>query len=127
MGCNFVANAAQSDWAIYVTAPSREYNKSTYGNVTNYFVYVDANIIVDKTPTGQRIFEDQISEKGGHTHNFEQAACDAYKQISPKISKIIKEQIQEWWNSAFADFCKIMYFGYAEICKIVRFDCGKIL
>lgn len=95
MGCNFVTAASNPDWTIYVTAKAREYNKNEYGGVSTYFVYVDANIIVEKTTTDQRIYENQISEKGGHTHNFEQAARQAYKDISPRISKIIKEQIQQ--------------------------------
>ena len=95
LGCTFVNSASESDWAIYVNAPAREYRKTDYGSTSSYFSYVDANIVVDKTTTGQRIFEDQISEKGGHTMNFEQAARDAYKSISPKISEIIKNQIQQ--------------------------------
>lgn len=95
MGCTFVTNAAQADWAVYVTAPARQYNASTYGNTTTYFAYVDANIAVEKMATGQRIYENQISVKGGHTINYEQAARQAYRDISPKISKIIKEQIQQ--------------------------------
>ena len=95
MGCTFVRSAEQADWAVQVTAKAREYNAFTTGNVTSYYVYVDATIIVEKTATGQRIYENQISEKGGHTHNYEQAARQAYKDISPKISKIIKEQIQQ--------------------------------
>lgn len=95
LGCTFVNNANESDWAIYVTAPAREYRKTDYESNSSYFSYVDANIIVDKTTTGQRIFEDQISEKGGHTMNYEQAARDAYKQISQKITAIIKQQITQ--------------------------------
>ena len=95
LGCTFVSSAEQSDWAIYVKAPAREYNKQAFGNITSYFTYIDANIAIEKTATGQRIFEDQISEKGSHTHNFEQAARDGYKKISPKISEIIKQQIQQ--------------------------------
>lgn len=95
MGCTFVRSAAEADWIITVLAKAREYNKSDFGSVSSYFAYVDANIAIDKNATGQRIYEDAISIKGGHTHNFEQAARDAYKQISPKISQIIKEQIQQ--------------------------------
>lgn len=95
LGCTFVNSASESDWAIYVNAPAREYRKTDYGSTSSYFSYVDANIVVDKTTTGQRIFEDQISEKGGHTMNYEQAARDAYKNISPKICEIIKNQIQQ--------------------------------
>ncbi len=95
LGCTFVNSAEQSDWAIYINAPAREYNKQSFGNITSYFAYIDANIAIEKTATGQRIFEDLISEKGSHTHNFEQAARDGYKNISPKISEIIKKQIQQ--------------------------------
>lgn len=95
LSCTFVTNATQADWAVYVTAPARQYNASTYGNVTTYFAYVDANIAIEKMATGQRIYENQISVKGGHTINYEQAARQAYRDISPKISKIIKEQIQQ--------------------------------
>lgn len=95
LGCTFVKDAKQSDWAIYVTAPARQYNKFTTGNESLYSCYVDANVVIEKTATGQRIYEDVISERGGHTHNYEQAAREAYKKISPKISKIIKEQIQQ--------------------------------
>lgn len=95
IGCTFVRSAAEADWIITIFAKAREYNKSDLGGESSYFAYVDANIAIDKNATGQRIYEDAISQKGGHTHNFEQAARDAYKQISPKISKIIKEQIQQ--------------------------------
>ena len=95
MGCTFVRNASEADWVITVTATAREYNASSYGSVTTYFAYIDAKISIDKGATGQRIYEDAISEKVGHTHNYEQAAHQAYKDISPKISSIIKEQIQQ--------------------------------
>lgn len=95
LGTTFVPSAEQSDWAIYVTATAREYNKADFGNVSTYFVYVDAKIIIEKTTTGQRTYEDQISEKGGHTHGYEQAARDAYQHISPRISTIIREKIQQ--------------------------------
>ena len=58
-------------------------------------MYVDANIAVDKTATGQRVYENEISEKGGHTQNFKKAARDAYKELFPKISEIIKEQVKQ--------------------------------
>lgn len=95
LGCTFVSSAADSDWAVYINAPARQYNKSNLGEVSTFFCYVDANIRITKTATGQQIFEDHISEKGGHTLGFEQAARDAYKQISPKITAIIKQQITQ--------------------------------
>lgn len=95
MGCSFVTGAANPDWTVYVTAKAREYNKNDFGGVSTYFAYVDVQIIIEKTATGQRIYEDAISEKGGHTHNYEQAARQAYRDLSPKISAIIKQQITQ--------------------------------
>ena len=95
LGCNFVSSPAQADWAVYVTAPARKYNKADIGGMSTYFAYVDATVTVDKTATGQRVYAGSLSEKGGHTHNYEQAARDAYRNAAPKISALIKEQIMK--------------------------------
>jgi len=95
IGCMFVDSPEASDWAIYIVAPAREYHADQFGSITTYTSYVDASISIDKTVAGKRVYEDEISVKGSHTHNYEQAARQAYKDISPKISKIIKEQIQQ--------------------------------
>ena len=96
MGCTFVSSANQSDWAIYITASAREYNKIGEGSNAQYVVYIDAKLSIDKTPTGQRIYEEQLKpEKGMWTLSYEQAARDGYRQVSPKISEIIKKQIQQ--------------------------------
>lgn len=96
MGCTFVSRADQSDWAIYITASAREYNKIGEGNDAQYVVYVDTKLSIDKTTTGQRIYEEQLKpEKGMWNFSYEQAARDGYKQIAPKLSTIIKKQIQQ--------------------------------
>ena len=94
-GVTFVDSVQQADWAIYLSASSREYNKMDYSASTTYFSYVDTQLTIDKISNGKRVFENTMSEKGGHTINYEQAARDAYKKIAPKISAIIKEQIQQ--------------------------------
>lgn len=88
-GCSWVSDAAQADWVIRVEASARNYNASQIGNITTYFSYVDAQITIDKTVTGQRIFSDEITVKGGHTLNFTEAARAAYKEVSQKIGKVI--------------------------------------
>lgn len=95
IGCTFMPGASGSDWQIYVTCTAREYNTVNIADMKQYFVYVDAQIIVEKTTTGQRIYENSISEKGGHTLGYEQAARQAYRDISPRISAILKAQIQQ--------------------------------
>lgn len=96
LGCNFVPSASQSDWAVYVTASARKYNAFEQGDVTTFFTYVDAQVVVNKTTTGQQVFANQLpAEKGTHTFNYEESARNAYREVSPKISNIIKQQIQQ--------------------------------
>ena len=95
MGVTFVSAPEQSDWAIYITASAREHNSRQFGTMTTYTAYVDATIAIEKTKSGQRIFDAQTdAEKGTSTVSFAEAARDAYKQLSPKISETIKQQIQ---------------------------------
>lgn len=96
LGCTFVSSADQSDWAIYITASAREYNKIGEGNNVQYVVYIDTKLSIDKTLTGQRIYKEQLPpQKGMWTLSYEQAARDGYRQIAPKLSDIIKKQISK--------------------------------
>ena len=95
LGVSFVDSVEQADWKINLNANAREYNKVDFGGAANYFVYVDVQLAIDKLANGKRIYEDAISEKGGHTHNYDQAAREAYKHLIPRVSSIIKEQIAQ--------------------------------
>lgn len=89
-GCNFVDDATQADFVIRIQASAREYN--TYKGA--YFVYVDAQVTIDKTASNQRIFEDEVSIKGSHTLGYKEAARDGYAQASKQITKLLKDNIQ---------------------------------
>ena len=95
LGCNFVTDPSTADWLIDISATAREYNKVATGNINTYFAYVDATISITKTATGQRVYENMFTEKGGHTHNYQQAARDAYKYLTPKIRKVVEEQVKQ--------------------------------
>ena len=95
LGCNFVTDPAIADWVVTIHASAREYSTVVTGNVSTYFVYVDATISVLKTATNQVIYEDMLTEKGGHTHNYHQAAREAYKYLTPKICKAVEEQVKQ--------------------------------
>lgn len=90
LGCSFVTSAAEADWAIYVMAKAREYNAPTMGGYTTYFAYIDATLAIDKVATNQRIYEDALSKKGGHTLNYSEAAIVAYNELVLKIVKTLK-------------------------------------
>jgi len=101
LGCTFVTTPASADRVVEVNATAREYNTATYGSVTSYTAFVDATVSVDKVAhagtdgvTMQRVYEDALTVKGSHTHNYEQAARDAYKTLAPKLSAAIKQQLQ---------------------------------
>lgn len=95
LGCNFVTDPSTADWVIDISATAREYNKVETGNINTYFAYVDATISITKTATGQRVYENMFTEKGGHTHNYQQAARDAYKYLTPKISQVVQKQVKQ--------------------------------
>ena len=95
LGCNFVTDPSTADWVINISAQAREYNTVTMGDVNTYFVYVDATVSITKTATGQRVYENMFTEKGGHTHNYLQAAREAYKYLTPKIRKVVEEQVKQ--------------------------------
>lgn len=94
-GVSFVDSIEQADWSITIKATSREHNVIKNGEFATYFAYVDAQLAIDKISNGKRIFEDAMSAKGGHTYNYDKAAREAYHDLVPMISAIIKEQIQK--------------------------------
>ena len=89
-GCNFVDDPQNADMVIRIEASARKYNEFQGA----YFTYIDAAVSVEKTATGQRIFEDEVSVKGGHTLGYDEAARDGYKSITKEIIKKIKENIK---------------------------------
>ena len=95
LGISYVDNAAQADWCVYITAVAREYNTVKSGNTALYYTYVDAQLAIDKKKDNKRVYEGSLSRKGGHTHNFEKAAYEAYRDMVPQISAIIEEQIKK--------------------------------
>lgn len=92
-GCSWVSDAAQADWVISVEASARNYNANTIGNITTFFAYVDAQIVIDKTVTGKRIYADEVTVKGGHTLSFTEAARAAYKDVAKEIEEVINNII----------------------------------
>lgn len=93
-GCSFTDNPADADWVITVVCNAREHTNVNIGNSSSYFSYVDARIVIDKVVTSQRIYEDEISVKGGHTFGYDEAAKAGYKEIKQQLGKIIKENIK---------------------------------
>jgi len=92
-GCNFTNDTIAADYVIRIEAAAREFNKTNVAGTLVYFVFVDATLSIEKNVTKQRVFEDEISEKGSHTMGFKEASREGYKTISKKISELLKENL----------------------------------
>ncbi len=94
-GCSFSSSPKDADWVIVITCTAREYSTVKIGNTLSYFSYVNAQISIDKVLTSQRIYEDELSAKGGHILGYPEAARAGCKELKEKIGKIIKENIAQ--------------------------------
>ncbi len=92
-GCSFTDNPKNADWAFTISCSAREYSIVQVGNANSYFSYVNAHIVIDKVTTSQRIYEDEISVKGGHPLGYTEAARAGYKDIKKHLGIIIKENL----------------------------------
>lgn len=92
-GCNFSDDYDSSDWMVKIVGTSREHNAVAAGSQTLYFVYVDVQIQIEKKSTGQMIYEDVLSIKGGHGTGYAEAARSAYKKLTPDICRLVANNI----------------------------------
>lgn len=91
---SFTDDPMEADWIVEISVKAREYNTVVYEARTAYFAYVDAKISIDKTATMQRIYENEISVKGGHTRNYKEAGRSAYVSLSEELEKLLKRQLK---------------------------------
>lgn len=94
-GCSFTSIPENADWLITIRCKARESSGVKFGSSNAYFSYVDAHVIIDKVITSQRIYEDNVSVKGGHTLGYYDAAKDGYKSIKQRLGAIITGVIQQ--------------------------------
>jgi len=95
LGCTFTNNDSEADWIVTINTAAREYSQSNFGSVSTFYAYVDSKISIKNAKTGQIIYADELSIKGGDTNDYIRAGVAGYKELTPQWSKIIKEQIQQ--------------------------------
>lgn len=93
--CSFVKTPYNADWMIKISASISDKRTMSAGNSIHYFCYANAHIEITNMSTDQIILEDEISEKGGHTIGYTQAAKAAYKVIKQKLATIINQTIMQ--------------------------------
>ena len=92
-GCRFTDNAVAADYVIDIKASVREQQKAEVEGKDFYTSYVDVELTIDNNVVNQRIYNDEISIKGIHTVNYEDAARDGYKKTANELYKILKNEI----------------------------------
>ncbi len=92
---SFVDSSNVADWEILITVETREHTKQELGGIITYFAYADAQLVIQECISRKVVCKKQFSEKGGAFRNYESAAIEAYKYLVPKLSDIIKQQIQQ--------------------------------
>lgn len=91
MGCTFTTNEAEADWVIRLQGTTQEYNTL---QKTSYSVFVVmADIAIEIAKKAQIIYSGNVSQKGVHTINTEQAAKEAFSEASKAIAAQINEII----------------------------------
>ena len=93
IGCTFTTNEAAADWVIRLQGTTQEYNAMQKSSYSTFVVMADIAIEIAKR--GQIIYSGNVSQKGVHTNNTEQAAKEAYSEAS----KVIAVQINEIINN----------------------------
>ena len=91
MGCTFTTNEAEADWVIRLQGTTQEYNTMQRSSYSAFVVMADVAIEIAKR--GQIIYSGNVSQKGVHTMNTEQAAKEAYSEASKAIAAQINEII----------------------------------
>ena len=91
MGCTFSTNEAEADWVIRLKGTTQEYNTMQNSSYSAFVVMADVAIEIAKR--GQIIYSGNVSQKGVHTINTEQAAKEAYAEASKAIAAQINEII----------------------------------
>lgn len=94
-GCSFTDDPADSDWQITIQAAAREYNCVQVGAQRQWYAFIDASIVIVKMATMQRIYENEISVKGGHFKGYKEAADAAGKKVSQELYTIIDNIVRQ--------------------------------
>lgn len=95
LGCTFTNNDSEADWIININASAREYRQSKFGSSSTFFTYIDSKISIKNAQTGQVIYADEVSIKGGDTNDYIHAGMAGYKESATILSETIKKQIQQ--------------------------------
>lgn len=91
--CHFVESSEDAERTIVINASAVEHSKSELYNLSNYFCYVNLDMTLENKVKGVCVYDGRISQKGGHTKSYRDAAVDGYKDIVGKVMLIIENNL----------------------------------
>ncbi len=91
--CHFVESSEDAERTIVINASAVEHSKSELYNLSNYFCYVNLDMTLENNVKGVCVYDGRISQKGGHTKSYRDAAVDGYKDIVGKVMLIIENNL----------------------------------
>ena len=92
-GYSLSNSADDATWTIQVYGSAGGQKKSTIGSHSLYSQDVTVSIMIDRGAFAKRVYETTLKVSGKHTDDFDEAALDAYKRLTPQICDIIQQQI----------------------------------
>lgn len=92
-GYQIVYAANDADWTVQVNGITGKKKESTIASKTWYFTEVTATILIDRGAFASRIYENSLTEKGSYNTDFDDAALDAYRRLTPRICDAILQQL----------------------------------
>ncbi|MBR5984664.1 MAG: hypothetical protein IK025_13215 [Bacteroidales bacterium] len=93
-GIGYSTDKASADWVVVIRSTSRKYNTMSNGTQTTYYSYVDANITLQKKSEAKPAYDNKLSIKGSFLKSYDEAAYAAYKDLEPKLIKILEDNIK---------------------------------
>jgi hypothetical protein len=89
--CTFTGDASQSDFRLSLNTSTRQIGEATAAIV---FCYADVTVDLVDSYTGQSVYQDEISQKGGST-SYERAGRQACEDVAPKIADKLIPWVKE--------------------------------
>lgn len=89
-GCSFTNDRSQADYVVQIKASARKHGEP--GQIV--FCYADVEVALVKTQSGKTLYQEELSQKGGHT-TYENAARDAFNKVGDTIAANLTEKLAE--------------------------------
>ncbi len=93
-GIGYSTDKSSADWVVVIRSSSRKYNTMSNGTQTTYYSYVDANVTLQNKSDAKPVYDNKLSIKGSFLKSYDEAAYAAYKELEPKIIKLLEDNIK---------------------------------